>query len=185
MKTYSFPLFYSVIVAIGLGVAQRAPAQDKKPAEPAKEAKSDDKKSGDSAKTSAAQKPLPTDPEERFKVLFNKATLSGRWAKLEDGQLGEERTGDKYNVVGVVKVEGDKWTVNAKMKYGEREFTIPIPVTIKFSGDTTILSVDNLSIPNGGTYTARLLIYERTYSGTWKGQRGGGMLYGTISNEAE
>ncbi|HEX5220853.1 MAG TPA: hypothetical protein VFZ59_14890 [Verrucomicrobiae bacterium] len=54
---------------------------------------------------------------------------------------------------------------------------------MKFTGDVAILTVDNLQIPNGGTYTARLLIYERTYSGTWKGQRGGGMLYGTITHE--
>jgi hypothetical protein len=71
------------------------------------------------------------------------------------------------------------------MKYRDREVVMPIPVEIKYSGDTTILTVDNLNIPNGGTYTARLLIYERTYSGTWKGQRGGGMLYGTIKNESE
>jgi len=29
------------------------------------------------------------------------------------------------------------------------------------------------------------LIYGKTYSGTWKDQRGGGMLYGTISHESD
>jgi hypothetical protein len=62
---------------------------------------------------------------------------------------------------------------------------MPIPVQMRFVGDVAVLEVNNLSIPNGGTYTARLLIYERTYSGTWKSERGGGMLYGTITNEAE
>ena len=128
-------------------------------------------------------KPLPADPEERFKFLFTNATLSGRWAPLKDGVLGEQRDGDRYQIVGVVKGDGDKWTVQAKMKYRGQEMVMPIPVRMQFSGDTAILLVDNLSIPGGGTYTARLLIYERTYSGTWTSPRGGGMLYGTITGE--
>jgi hypothetical protein len=133
----------------------------------------------------AAQKALPSDPEERFKVLFTKATLSGRWARLKDGVLGEERSGDKYTVLSVVKRDADNWTVNAKMKYGEKELIVPVPVQMKFIGDTALLMVDDLAIPGGGTYTARLTIFERTYSGTWKDQRGGGMLYGTITNETD
>jgi hypothetical protein len=145
-----------------------------------------DQATKDSSKTaSAAQKPLPSDPEERFKALFTRATLSGRWARIKDGVLGEERTGDKYTIISVAKREGDNWTVNAKMKYGEKELIMPVPVKMKFAGDTAILMVEDLGIPGGGTYTARLLIFERTYSGTWKDQRGGGMLYGTITGEKE
>lgn len=116
-------------------------------------------------------------------MLFTKANLAGRWAALKDGVLGEQRDGDKYHIVGVTKGEGDKWTVNARMKYRNQEVVMPIPVRMKFSGDTAILMVDNLAIPGGGTYTARLLIFERTYSGTWTSPRGGGLLYGTITNE--
>ena len=76
------------------------------------------------------------------------------------------------------------WIISGKMKYGEREFAMPILVRMKFTGDVAIVTVYNLAISGSGTYTARLLIYERTYSGTWKGQRGG-MLYGTIANKAE
>lgn len=176
------------ITILAIGLNQFNPAQAQTPAESSKDAKPAEaaKKVADAPKpTPAPQKPLPADPEERLKVLFTKASLSGRWAPLRDGALGEERGGDKYNIVGAVKGEGDNWIVSAKMKYGEQEFVIPVPVKMKFVGDTAILTVDNLAIPGGGTYTARLLFYERTYSGTWKGQRGGGMLYGTITNEAE
>jgi hypothetical protein len=168
MKTHSGSLYLFIIAALYLS----AYAQDQAPK--------------DSSKTVATtQKPLPSDPEERFKTLFTKATLSGRWARLKDGMLGEERSGDKYTILSVVKRDGDNWTVNAKMKYGEKELIIPVPVRMKFVGDTAILMVEELAIPGGGTYTARLLIFERTYSGTWKDQRGGGMLHGTITNEAE
>jgi hypothetical protein len=172
MKTNLGPLFSSIIAAICLSATERASAQDQSSKDPSKP-------------IVAAQKPMPSDPEERFKALFTKATLSGRWARLKDGVLGEERTGDKYTIVSVIKRDGDNWTVNAKMKYGEKELIMPVPVQMKFSGDTAVLTVENLGIPGGGTYTARLLIFERTYSGTWKDQRGGGMLYGTIANETE
>src|SRR5262249_35079535 len=141
-------------------------------------------KSGDvsAASTARAPAPLPADPEERFKTLLTKASLSGRWAPLKDGELGEEKSGDKYGIVSVVKRDGDNWIVNAKLKYREQELVLPIPVQVKFAGDAAILVVDKLAIPGGGTYSARLMFYERTYSGTWMGGRGGGMLYGTITN---
>ena len=188
MKTNSAtPILLSIIAAISLNLNQPSSAQAPTPGEPGKagEKEVQKKADGSSKPGTTAQKPLPADPEERFKALFTKAYLSGRWAPLKEGALGEERTGDKYNIVSVVKGSGDNWTVNAKMKYRDQELVMPIPVQMKFVGDTAILTVDNLAIPGGGTYTARLLIYERTYSGTWRGQRGGGMLYGTITNEAE
>jgi hypothetical protein len=168
VKTNSRSLYLSIIALLCLS----AFAQDQAP-------------KAASTPIGAAQKPLRSDPEERFKVLFTKATLSGRWARLKDGMLGEERAGDKYTIVSAVKRDGDNWTVNAKMKYGEKELIIPVPVRMKFSDDTAVLMVQDLGIPGGGTYTARLMIFERTYSGTWKDQRGGGMLYGTITNETE
>jgi len=178
MKTlFYLPLFLTLTVFVA---GTHLLAQGQPPAEPAKESKSDG-----TTRTNTTSQPLPSDPEQRFKALFTKASLSGRWAALKDGQLGEERTGDKYNIVSAVKSSGDKWIVHAKMKYGDREFMLPIPVQMKFVGDTAILEVNDLAIPGGGTYTARVMFYERTYSGTWKGQRGGVMLYGTITNETQ
>jgi hypothetical protein len=172
MKINSIILAFSVLVAIGFGASERSSAQDHL-------------KKDISQSAAPTQKPQPSDPEERFKALFTKAILSGRWARIKNGELGEERTGDKYTIVSVVKRDGDNWTVNAKMKYGEKELILPVPVRMKFSGDTALLMVEDLGIPGGGTYTARLMLFERTYSGTWKDQRGGGILYGTISNETE
>ena len=177
-------LCLSILAVLSLGLTSiraQAPAEAKNNSQPGQSSTADPT----SKTASTAQKQLPADPEERFKFLFTKSFLTGRWAPLRDGALGEERGGDKYNIVSAVKGEGDTWIISARMKYGDREFVMPIPVKMKFTGDVAILTVDNLQIPNGGNYTARLLIYERTYSGTWKGQRGGGMLYGTITHEAE
>jgi len=169
------------LTAFSLGLSL-SPIQAQAPGEAQKDSKPGQSSTTEAA-PKAAPKPLPTDPEERFKFLFTKSYLSGRWAPLRDGVLGDERGGDKYNIISAVKGDGDNWVISAKIKYGNQEFVMPIPVKMRFTGDVAILTVDNLQIPNGGTYTARLLIYERTYSGTWKGQRGGGMLYGTITHD--
>lgn len=135
--------------------------------------------------TAQASKPSPGTPEEKFRLLFTEASLSGRWAPLKDGVLGEEKDGDKYHIVSVSQREGDQWIVNARMKFRDQELVVPIPVQIQFIGDSILLMVNDLSTPGGGMYSARLLIHDRTYSGSWKGARGGGMLYGTISNKGD
>ena len=168
-----------ISIALALLFNGRAFAQDKRATEAAEKSKNV------SAQTAEPQKAAAADPEERFKALLTNAFLRGRWAPLKDGELGEEKTGDKYNIVSVTKGSGENWTVSAKMKYREQEIVMPIPVQVKFAGDTAIMIVDKLTIPGGGTYSARLLFYERTYSGTWSGGRGGGMLYGVITNEKD
>ncbi len=123
--------------------------------------------------------------EAAFKTLLTNAQLIGRWAPLKDGQLGDEKSGDAYNIVSVTKAAGDNWVVNAKMHYHDQDVVMPIPVQVKFVGEAALMIVDKLAIPNGGTYSARVLFYEHTYSGTWSGPRGGGMLYGVVSNKGE
>ena len=180
MKSKSSTLLLLSIIATLLTFDHRAFAQNQAAA------KQEATKSEDTPKSvNSAQKPSTAEAEEKFKVLFTKAYLSGRWATLKNGELGEERTGDKYQIVSATKGNGDNWIIKAKMKYHDQEFEMPVPVRMKFDGDTAILMVDDLMIPSGGTFTARLLIYGKTYSGTWKDQRSGGMLYGTISHESD
>ena len=50
---------------------------------------------------------------------------------------------------------------------------------------TPVIIVDKLQYPGGGTYSARLLIYEHTYAGSWSGGDHGGLMNGVITNEKE
>jgi hypothetical protein len=120
--------------------------------------------------------------EAKFAALLKEASLTGRWASTRDNKLGEERT-DTYKIVSAVKVSGDSWVVNASMKYRDREFVVPVPVKMNWANDVAVLSVTDLGMPGGNTkYTARVMFYGNEYSGTWSGGRGGGLLYGIISN---
>lgn len=136
--TVTLPLLTLLLV---LGVRAQPPAASPT-TEPPKDAP---------ATTADTPKPAAVDPEARFKAMLTKASLTGRWAPLRDGVLGDERGGDSYQIEGVTKTNGESWVVRAKLSYRQREFVLPIPVKVRFIGDTAIMTVDGLAIPDGGT----------------------------------
>lgn len=125
-----------------------------------------------------------SDAEVKFIALLNNATLQGRWAPLKDGQLGAEKE-DSYQIVSVQKTEGERWQINARLRYGGQAIDIPVPATVKFANDTAILIVDDFSIANYHAYSARLLFHNGAYSGTWSGGDHGGMMYGVVKHEGK
>jgi len=141
----------------------------------------------ENSKPNPAEKPQPSQEEldARFKTMLTKATLSGRWCSLEEGKLGPEKK-DRYTITSVAKVGKDVWLVNARIQYGSKDMTLPIPVQVKWAGDTAVLVLDKFAAPGGDhTYSARVLFHDNTYAGTWSGGDHGGMLYGTITQAKE
>ena|SRR6266508_221504 len=137
------------------------------------------------ARTSAAKPKLtPEELEAKFKATLTKATLAGRWCSLKDGQLGPEKE-DKYTIIGVNKVGGDVWMISARIQYGKKDITAPIPVQVKWAGDTPVIIVDDVGVPGSGTYSARVMIYDNTYAGTWTGGDHGGLMNGAITQQKE
>ena len=136
--------------------------------------------------TAPATKPKPTQEEleAKFKATLTKATFIGRWSSLKDGQLSPEKE-DKYTILGVSKLGGDVWIINARIQYGKKDITAPIPVQVKWAGDTPVIIVDDVGVPGSGTYSARVMIYDHTYAGTWSGGDHGGLMNGFIKNEKE
>lgn len=132
-----------------------------------------------------AQEPNRAELEAKFKETMTGITMSGRWCSVKDGVLGEQKN-EKYTIVSAEKGNGDAWIINAKMRYGGQEIVAPIPVQVKWAGDTPVLVVDALKIPgptgySGNSYSARVLIYENTYAGTWSGGDHRGLLKGIIT----
>ena len=153
----------ALFLIVSLASAQDAPQSNDKPA-------------------SAAAKPTQAELEAKFIATLNKATFTGRWCLIQDGKLTPEKD-EKYTILGARKLEGDSWMIGSKMNYGGKEIVAPIPVKVQWAGDTPVIIVDNLKIPNGGTYSARVLVYSNTYAGTWSGGDKIGLLSGTIANE--
>ena len=136
-----------------------------------------------SATTNAPPKASAEELEARFKATMTKATMSGRWCLIENGKLGPERE-DKYTILNVSKLGGDAWIVNARIEYNQKDMVVPVPVMVKWAGDTPVLIVDKIPMPSGGVFSARVLIYDKTYAGTWSGGDHAGLLKGVITNES-
>ena len=91
-----------------------------------------------------AENPAAPSPQAEREAVFVKtltnATFNGRFCMIQDGQLSPERE-EKYTIQGVTKGEGDKWTINAEIAYAGKKFTIPVPVVVKWAGDTPVIIV--------------------------------------------
>jgi hypothetical protein len=116
-------------------------------------------------------------PEEQFEKMMTGAVLVGH-STLDgkDGLSGEER----YSIDRVTKVNGDVWMFQARTRLEGHEIPVPIPVTIKWAGDTPVIEVTDIGIPGMGSYTARVILYRDRYAGTWSGKDHGGHLFGAI-----
>jgi len=54
-----------------------------------------------------------------------------------------------------------------------------------WSGNTPVITLDNLWIPGMGTFSARVLIHQGRYAGTWSHGDKGGHLFGRIEKAAD
>jgi hypothetical protein len=167
-----------LLPALGLALLRPVFAQDPKP-------DATGKLNGEAA-TAAPAKPRLSrqELEAKFTATMTKATFRGRWCVIKDGQLGPQME-DKYTIVGVKKLGGDTWIITAHIQYGKQDIEAPIPVEVKWAGDTPVITLDNVGIPGGASYTARVLVYGTTYAGTWSGGDHGGLLSGLITNQKD
>jgi hypothetical protein len=88
---------------------------------------------------------------------------------------------EEYTIISAKKTdEGDLWLFKARIKYGNKDVTLPVPVPIKWAGKTPVIEMDNLKIPLLGTFSAHIVIDDGKYAGTWKHGEFGGLMYGHI-----
>ena len=140
----------------------------------------------DEPKEDGEKTKTPT-PEQLIKDL--EKTLTG--AKMT-GQFTVTGKDDKppakeeYTITLAQKLpEGDLWLIKANIKYGKTDKTFPIPLEIKWAGDTPVITLTNLAIPGLGTFSSRVVIYEGRYAGTWQHDQVGGHLFGTIEKAGD
>jgi hypothetical protein len=118
---------------------------------------------------------------QEFTRSMSGVTLVGQSTRLnKDGVFGPER----YHIDGVTHLSGDTWLFRTRMDVRGKELPVPIPLTVKWAGDTPVITLTDLAIPGVGTYTARVVIYRDQYAGTWSGENGGGQVFGKIESSA-
>jgi hypothetical protein len=110
---------------------------------------------------------------------MNGVKLVGRFTVLgkDSGPLAKE----EYTILSATKLEdADYWLLKARIKYGDHDLTVPLPLEIKWAGDTPVITLTNLTIPGLGTFSSRVVIHDDKYAGTWSHDKVGGHLFGTL-----
>jgi hypothetical protein len=115
--------------------------------------------------------------EKEFQDMLSGATLVGRFTSSSSDRVHE----DRYTVNSVTKLGGGLWTVNARIQYGQNDYTVPVPVRVVWAGDTPMITMTDVGLPGKGSFTARVLFYRGQYAGTWSNEKGvGGQMFGKL-----
>ncbi len=120
----------------------------------------------------------------KFTKLLTGAKMTGQYTL--DGKPLTELKEESYEIEKVEKqAEGDLWVITARIKYGKRDLTLPVPIEVKWAGTTPVLTLDDLTLPGFGTFSARVVLHKDKYAGTWAHGEVGGHLFGLIELQAK
>jgi hypothetical protein len=121
--------------------------------------------------------------ETKFAAALSGVELVGRFTNDADGG-GQVLKEERYTISKVSKLKGDTWLFQTRIRYGDRDLSLPLPLEVKWAGDTPVITLTDLPIPGLGTFTARVVIYRDQYAGTWSAPDHGGHLFGKIEKSA-
>lgn len=118
--------------------------------------------------------------EKEFAKKLGGATLVGRFTV--DGHAETGKNADRYEIESAEKIEGHRWIITARIKYGKHDVKVPVPVEVFWAGDTPVIELTNAAVPGMGTFTSRVMIYGDRYAGTWQHGKFGGPMWGKIEH---
>jgi hypothetical protein len=118
--------------------------------------------------------------EEKFRRLVTNVTLTGHFTT--DGDREAKPRQEEYVITGATKLgKGDAWALTSTIRYGTVDVTMPVPVQVKWAGETPVITLDKVAIPGLGTFSARVVLDEGRYAGVWSHDEVGGHLFGRIT----
>ena len=115
--------------------------------------------------------------KERLQASMQDVVFEGHFTLQGKDDLYPEY----YEIDEISNVPGtDYWVIHSRIKYGEHDLTVPVPVRILWAGDTPVITLNGVTIPGLGTFTARVLLYRGQYVGTWSSGEHTGQQFGRI-----
>jgi hypothetical protein len=130
----------------------------------------------------------PISPEQIAKLekMLSGATLVGQFTV--NGRGESRMSPERYELSSVKHMKGDMWLVTARIKYGDHDLTVPLPLPIRWAGDTPVITLDKFTVPGMGAWSARVMFYDGRYMGYWSSAEHpehGGYLFGKIEPPKE
>ena len=133
-------------------------------------------------------KPLAEDPTaeakraelfKQFEKTLTNAEMTGQFTIVGKKVPPIKET---YIIHSVKKMsQGDYWVFTARIKYGNKDITLPMPLQVKWAENKPVIYLDNVTIPGLGTFSSYTVIDGNKYAGTWKHEDVGGHMFGTIA----
>ena len=117
--------------------------------------------------------------EQRLANYLTGAKFVGAFTVDRSGP--EKQKEESYTIHKCEKLpEAHMYRLTAKIKYGDTDGEFPMDLKILWSGDTPVITLDQLWIPGLGTFSARVLILNGRYAGTWDHGPVGGHMFGRV-----
>lgn len=128
--------------------------------------------------------PAQAELEKKFAEALSGATMVGHYTNgpIDKNTRLEE---DRYALTKVSKVNGDLWLFEARIQVEGHDVTLPVPLRVLWAGDTPVITLDELTLPGLGTFSARIVIHGHQYAGVWTHGDKGGEMFGRIQREKE
>ena len=134
----------------------------------------------DTAQVSAEKQKL----YDLFEKKMTNVKFTGNFTVL--GKQQDNLPKESYTIVSVKKLaEGELWLFTARVQFGGRDVTLPMPLQVQWAGTTPVITLTKMLIPGLGTFSSRVVIYKNKYAGTWTHGDVGGHLFGTIGPNAD
>lgn len=166
-RSWSIKLIVAVVLATWAGVSIAAEPSTEAPAAESKPT------------SDKPAEPTREELEKQFSEMLTGAQLVGVFTTT--GQESEKAPlPDKYTIDRVKKLKGDFWLFEARIQYNNNDVKVPLPLEVKWAGDTPVITLTKILVPGLGTFTARVLFYNNEYAGTWSAGDHGGHMYGKV-----
>jgi hypothetical protein len=118
--------------------------------------------------------------EKHFTELLSGCTLVGHYT---EGKGAASEHEDRYSISKVSKLKDDLWLFNARIESEGHDLTLPIPLRVLWAGDTPVITLDELTLPGLGTFSARVMFHGHQYAGVWSHGDEGGQMFGRVEHE--
>lgn len=116
-----------------------------------------------------------------LKNFLTEITFRGHFTTDRKGSEEELPKQDEYTITSASLVGGNYWLLTSRIQYRDIDVTLPVPVTIHWSATTPVITLEEVTLPGMGTFSARVLLHKNRYAGTWQHDDVGGHLFGTLS----
>jgi hypothetical protein len=123
-----------------------------------------------------------------FAKLLSGATMKGSFTVDRDaaeGQPAKPPREEEYAISSATHLGGELWLITSRIRYGDVDATVPVPVVVKWAGSTPVITLDEVTLPGMGTFSARVLFHGNRYAGTWQHDAVGGLMFGRVEPKTD